>query len=97
MLRKVILPSYFFASSLRCGITALHGPHQVAQNSTTYVLAGSNFSTGVPLSHFATFNSGAGSPHLSVASAARVAGDTIAMSAIATARIRSFEDMGQSF
>ena len=33
--RMLALPSYFFASSVRCGMLLRHGTHQVAQNSTT--------------------------------------------------------------
>src|SRR6185369_16857465 len=50
----------------RCGIMSTHGPHHVAQNSTTYTLPGSNDVTSRPASHFVTFIGGAGSPSLSV-------------------------------
>src|SRR5512137_543408 len=39
---------YFFCSSVRCGMLILHGPHQVAQNSTTYTFPGV-IPTGPPL------------------------------------------------
>ena len=48
----------------------LQGPHQVAQNSTTYTCPGSNFVTGSPLSHLATGKAGAASPTFSLGSAA---------------------------
>src|SRR6478672_2716479 len=63
---NVALLSYFLASPLSTGMAALHGPHQVAQNSTTYVLPGSKFLTGVPFSHFADSIDGAVSPHFKV-------------------------------
>ena len=39
-----------------------HGPHQVAQNSTTYTLPFSNLATGLPFTHFAGVMLGAISP-----------------------------------
>src|SRR5262245_1415321 len=56
------LSLYFLAISVRWGMFSLQGPHQVAQNSTTYSLPFSNCGTGVPLSHFADWRTGAGSP-----------------------------------
>ena len=48
----------------------LQGPHQVAQNSTTYTFPFSRVSTGVPLTHFATAMGGASDPTFSVGKAA---------------------------
>src|SRR5262245_56563751 len=56
------LPAYRCWSSVRCGMLARHGPHQVAQNSTTVTLPFSKLVTGVPLIHFSTVIGGAGSP-----------------------------------
>src|SRR5690349_1343609 len=58
-------PLYWWASSVRWGMLARQGPHQVAQNSTTYVLPGSNASTFSPLTHPETARGGAGSPMFS--------------------------------
>ena len=52
------------ASSLRCGIAWMHGPHQIAQKSRTYTLPASNPLTSPPLSHFCTVIGGAASPTL---------------------------------
>src|SRR3954447_10794929 len=49
---------------------ARQGPHQVAQNSTTYVCAGSSLSNFSPLTHFDTVSGGAGSPIVSVSAVA---------------------------
>src|SRR4051794_18757940 len=43
-------------------MAAMHGPHHVAQNSTTYTLPGSNLATGAPATHLVTANGGAASP-----------------------------------
>src|SRR5678816_2197216 len=56
---------YSFWSAERCGIEATHGPHQVAQNSTTYTLPFSNPVTSSPLTHFSIDSGGALSPTLS--------------------------------
>src|SRR4051812_42261252 len=42
------------------------GPHQVAQNSTTYVRSASNWSISSPLTHSETARAGASSPMLRV-------------------------------
>src|SRR5437016_14006849 len=67
---NVTLPSSFFAISVRWGIETLHGPHQVAQNSTTYTLPGSNLATGVPFTHLATLSGGGAMPTSSLAAPA---------------------------
>src|SRR5690349_1411373 len=56
----------------------MHGPHQVAQNSMTYTLPGSNRVTGCAspgplLSQCSTFSSGAWEPTVNSSSAARQA------------------------
>src|SRR4051794_22142669 len=62
------LPRLASDSSDRWGIMAMHGPHQVAQNSTTYTLPGSNALTASPWSHSVAFSAGARSPTLKVIS-----------------------------
>src|ERR1041385_5695764 len=52
--------------SPRWGIMTTHGPHQVAQNSITYTLPGSNAFSSGPVNHLVAFNGGGGSPTLSV-------------------------------
>src|SRR3954454_4564017 len=59
------LSLYWAWSSARWGMNAIQGPHQVAQNSTTYTLPGSNPLTSSPWSHLVAFSGGAGSPPLS--------------------------------
>ena len=54
---------YFEASSLRCGIDRMHGPHQVAQNSTTIVALGS-LKFGASPCTISTVRSGALDPTL---------------------------------
>src|SRR6266516_7367595 len=51
-----------FCSSVRCGILTRQGPHQVAQNSTTYRFPFSRLRTGVPFTNSFTVIAGAGSP-----------------------------------
>ena len=57
-----ILPACSRASLVRCGIAALHGPHQVAQKSMTHTLPGSSIVNGSPFSHLATWIAGGGLP-----------------------------------
>src|SRR5262249_51777000 len=47
---------------------AMHGPHQVAQNSTTYTFPGWSAFTSSPLTHLSTAIAGALSPWWSVTS-----------------------------
>ena len=62
------------------------GPHQVAQNSTTYVLPGSNCSTFSPLTQPETASFGAGSPRLRISSA--LAPDAARQTATAASMVR---------
>jgi hypothetical protein len=59
------LSLYSFWSSVRWGMDALHGAHQVAQNSTMYTRPFSKPLIGSPFSHFSTCSAGAGSPTMS--------------------------------
>src|SRR5690349_14607686 len=65
------LSLYFCCSSFKCGMLTLHGPHHVAQNSTTVTCLPfrSDNLTGAPLIHSAGVSGGAGSPSLAVAAA----------------------------
>src|SRR5258707_7429960 len=57
-----------------CGIITMHGPHQVAQNSTTYTLSAANSVTSDPCSHLSALSLGAGSPTFSDGSGLSVFG-----------------------
>src|SRR5262245_52250100 len=63
-MKRIPWSLYLWASSVRCGMLSRQGPHHVAQNSTTYVLPGSNFSNLSPLTQLETASGGAGSPRL---------------------------------
>src|SRR5215203_4874533 len=63
----------FFCTSVTRGMAAMHGPHHVAQHSSTYTLPFSNRSTGSPFTQAPTAKAGAGSPARSFARAAAAA------------------------
>src|SRR5690349_1341571 len=61
------LSLYCRCSADRCGMLATHGPHHVAQNSTTYVFPFSKLATGAPFTHFSIESAGAFAPATSEA------------------------------
>ena len=65
------LSAYLAWMSLMCGIARMHGPHQVAQKSTTVTWPLPSWATGSPLIHSPIASAGAGSPRPSLASWAK--------------------------
>src|SRR5437667_7847371 len=63
-MKTTFLSLNFFCISVRCGMLARHGPHHVAQNSTTKIFLplSAARSTGLPLTHWAICSGAAGSP-----------------------------------
>src|SRR6266516_3365670 len=63
-MKTTFLSLNFFCNSVRCGMLARHGPHHVAQNSTTKIFLplSAARSTGLPLTHSAICSAAAGSP-----------------------------------
>ena len=72
---------YFSETSLRCGMLMRHGPHQVAQNSTTYTLPGSNHFGSVPRTNFSIIGLGAALPMVIGSGAASAFGVSCAVTA----------------
>src|SRR5205085_12699011 len=86
--------------SPRCGIITTHGPHQVAQNSTTYTFPFSNALTSVPANHLVAFSGGGASPSLRVDCSLAGFGSSAADSQElpkAKARVRSRVRIGDTF
>ena len=72
---------YFSETSLRWGMLVRHGPHQVAQNSTTYTLPGSNHFGSVPRTNFSMTGLGAALPMVIGSCAASALGASCAVTA----------------
>src|SRR5688572_28523937 len=64
------LSKYFLLMSLLCGIDLMHGPHHVAQKSSTTILPfKSEICTGLPLTQLDNSSAGAGFPCIASSSA----------------------------
>ena len=82
---NVTSSGYCSCSLLMCGMLTRQGPHQVAQNSTTYTLSAAKAVTGSPLNHCPMASDGAGSPTFSVMAGGCVSSDSTVSSAAASA------------